>query len=445
MKTATGPGLLTRGMKKALVPGLALALIFGAGGGAQVAAQEKPEPLVLTLDEALRLAGENNKEMKLAAEEKNAYQGRYVEERSRAYPQVNLVGTLTGGWDESQRDFKLPVTSGLGSTAFTLDQPLYTWGKIPAAIRIAELGLTSWTDDLAVARTSTLRDVTAVFYDVLLANELNAIAIRNLQQKERLLDEAKKRFDAGTATDYDMLAAEVAVKNARPDIIRTGNMARIARTRLRFIIGIEREVDVSGTLELTVDDLPVFEKALDTALLKRPELAQMRRRIGISNELVTLAASTGKPSLNFHTQTGWQNIESGHTNADGANLSAALVFSFPLFDGGLTRGKVEQARSAVTSLKLDEARLRDAITLQVRDAVNAVRDAAETINALQGTVEQAEKLLKMAEKGYEYGVKTKLDVDDANLNLMTARGNLARAHRDYAVARTTLRWATGTL
>ena len=81
----------------------------------------------------------------------------------------------------------------------------------------------------------------------------------------------------------------------------------------------------------------------------------------------------------------------------------------------------------------------------MRDAVNAVRDAAEIIKALSGTVDRAERLLTMAEKGYEYGVKTKLEVDDAQLNVVQAKGNLARARRDYLVARVTYEWATGTL
>jgi outer membrane protein TolC len=51
----------------------------------------------------------------------------------------------------------------------------------------------------------------------------------------------------------------------------------------------------------------------------------------------------------------------------------------------------------------------------------------------------------MAEKGYEYGVKTRLEVDDAQLNLSEAQGNLARARRDYIVAEAALRRATGTL
>jgi outer membrane protein TolC len=60
-------------------------------------------------------------------------------------------------------------------------------------------------------------------------------------------------------------------------------------------------------------------------------------------------------------------------------------------------------------------------------------------------VEQADRLVTLAEKGYEYGVKTRLDVDDAQLNRSRAHGNLARARRDYLGAGATLRYAMGTL
>jgi len=60
-------------------------------------------------------------------------------------------------------------------------------------------------------------------------------------------------------------------------------------------------------------------------------------------------------------------------------------------------------------------------------------------------VKQAERLLFLAEKGFELGVKTRLEVQDAELNLMGARANLARAQRDYRVARVTLDWVAGTL
>ena len=79
----------------------------------------------------------------------------------------------------------------------------------------------------------------------------------------------------------------------------------------------------------------------------------------------------------------------------------------------------------------------------MRDADNAVREAAEIVQALSGTVRQAERLVQMAEKGYEFGVKIRLEVDDAQLNLVQARSNLARAQRDYRVAQVNLLWAMG--
>jgi len=51
----------------------------------------------------------------------------------------------------------------------------------------------------------------------------------------------------------------------------------------------------------------------------------------------------------------------------------------------------------------------------------------------------------MSEKGLEFGVKTRLEVDDALVNARQAEGNLAKAKRDYLVALTNLRYVQGTL
>ena len=76
---------------------------------------------------------------------------------------------------------------------------------------------------------------------------------------------------------------------------------------------------------------------------------------------------------------------------------------------------------------------------------NYGRAYGEAFTALFATVAQAEKLLFLAEKGFELGVKTRLEVQDAELNLSSARANLARAQRDYNVARVNLEWVAGTL
>jgi HAE1 family hydrophobic/amphiphilic exporter-1 len=92
-------------------------------------------------------------------------------------------------------------------------------------------------DRTRTARGRVARDVTAVFHDVLLARELHAISVKNLEQKERHRGEAEKRFEAGVATDYDVLAARVGVEDALPPVIRGVNAVREARENLRFLLG----------------------------------------------------------------------------------------------------------------------------------------------------------------------------------------------------------------
>ena len=327
-----------------------------------------------------------------------------------------------------------------------MTQPLYTGGQVTAAIRAARVGLATAEDRRKVSRQAALKEAATVFHDILLARELNAIALENRDQKARFLDEARKKHAAGTATDYDVLVAKVGLENAKPAIVRTENQLLSLRERLRFLLGRDgRPVDVRGDLATEIAPYPEYGKALASAVENRPELSDIRHRIGIVEELVTIARAGTMPRLELQADLGWRDSAFGDVDAEGKVWSAGLFASWPLFDGLRTRGRVAQARSDRNTLRIEEAQLLDGIALQVRDATNAVRDAGEVVRAIADTVGQAERLLALAEKGYEYGVKTKLEVDDANLNLNQARVNLAQARRDYLVANLNLRHAMGTL
>lgn len=403
----------------------------------------------LTLDEALRIAFERNRDIRKALEFRRQVEGRYVEERAAALPQVTITSGISRSRDESQKAFGggfIPLQQEVRSAEAGLSQALYTWGQVGAAIRAAKIGFETADDRLRLFRQAAARDVSASFYDVLLAREQSAIASETLKQKDRHLDEARRKFAAGTATDYDVLAAGVAMENARPEVIRAENLARASLDRLRFLLALEgREVDIDGTLVSTVDPYPVYEEAREAAWKYRPELSELRHRLGIYKELVTIADTGDKPRLNLKAGLGWRELDTGVSEANGKVWSAGLFLSFPVFDGLRTRGKVAQARSEAASLRIDEAKLFDSIALEARDAVNAVRESGEIVKALSGTVSQAERLLVMAEKGFEYGVKTRLEVEDAELSVRQSKGNLARARRDYLVAKVTLEYVKGTL
>jgi outer membrane protein TolC len=405
---------------------------------------------ILTREEALRIALEKNKDIKKAQEYRNSVMGRYVEERSAALPQLQLSGGYIRDRDDAtNRVFQglFPAEKETWGAEVGVSQLIYSFGRVGAAIRAAKIGLATAEDQLRIFQQAALRDVSSAFDDVLLAKEIYALAVQNYDQKARIQDETRRKHAAGVATDYDVLAADVAVENARPEVIRRENQIRLTREKLRFLLGLEgEEVDAQGTFEETITPYPSYEKGVDTAWKSRPDLSDLQKRIGIAVELVKINDAGDKPRVDLKGSYGYRDINYiDAARGDGQVWSAGVVLTFPFFDGMRSRGKTTQAKSDLSSLKIDEAKLKDSIALQVRDAVNFCREAEEIVKAISGTVRQAEKLLYMAERGYEYGVKTKLEVDDAQLSVIQAKGNLARARRDYSVARVTLDWVLGTV
>jgi len=410
-------------------------------------ARAQAPPRIFTLDDALSIAMEQNRDIHKARAYADLVQGRYLEERAAALPSFSLNGSVGYSRDESQSALRGGIASTQTRGAeLRLTQTLFSWGKIGAAIRGAKEGLKTAEDQLRLFQQAARREVTVSFYDLLLAKELRALAFSNLQQKERHLTEAQKRLAAGVATDYDVLAAQVAVDNARPELIRSENRILTAKERLRLVLALDGgEIDVTGKLESELIPLPPFEESLAAARRMRPELSQLRHVVGINRELVQIAAAGDKPELTLNGGAGWRQLESAGGTFAGAAWDVGVNLTFPFFDGFRTKGRVQQANSDLRTTELEEAQQLDSVSLEVRNAGFGVTEAEQIVKALTGTVRQAERLLAMAEQGYQLGVKIRLEVEDAELNLVQARSNLAQARRDYQVSLVNLAWATGVL
>lgn len=417
----------------------------------QLPAQEAPSR-VLTLPEALSLAAGLNKDILKAKEYRNKVLGRYIEEKSAALPRLTVNASSAKSGDGSQKAFGGGLFEGFPTSQissgfdFQVDQVLFTWGQVGAAIRAAREGIADADMQLAVYQQAVARDVSAAFYDVLLAKEVRRIAQSNLEQKERHLQQAREKFDSGTATEYDVLAADVDVQNARPALIRADNQIDLARERLRFLIGMENSaVDAAGTLQAPAGSYPDHAVILEQAIKNRPDLKELSHQENIYQELVKIYSAGNKPRLDFRGGAGYRHLDIGTGHEGGIVYQAGIYMTFPAWDGNRTKGKVVQAKSDLATVRLQQAQLADAIVFQVREALCRVREAGEVVQALGGTVTQAEKLLDMAEKGYEFGVKTKLEVNDAQLNLLQSQISLVTARRDYLAARVSLDWVAGTI
>lgn len=402
------------------------------------------EVRVLTIKDAESIALEKNRSIAQANEYMNYLQGIYVQERSAALPNASVYMTAAANKDAS-------VGAAVGDDRFnsysagvTVKQALFTWGQVGAAIKVARIGLKTGDEQLRLYQQAVLRDVDVAFYDILLTKKMLTIAEENVRQRERHYDEAQKKFQLGTATDYDVLSAKVALQNARPDVITYKNTLVTAKDRLRYILAMDQDIDVTGELNVETETPADFETLRETAFKNRPELKDKRLMVDVYREMVKIDSAGDKPRVDLNGSFDRTRLE-GDTDYTGNTWNVGVTMSYNFFDGLKTSGKRTQAISSLNRAKLQELQLKDSVALELRQAESRVKEAAEIIDAAKGTVKEAEKLLDMAEKGYRFGVKTKLEVDDAEYNRRNAQVRLAQAYRDYRVQYVNLLWAEGIL
>jgi outer membrane protein TolC len=398
---------------------------------------------VLTLSECLAMTLSYSRDVLKAEENINVSEGRYVEERAAALPQFKLEGHVARIHDATTAIFGLSADHNDYASTVNLTQVVFTWGQVNAAIRAAKHDKAASTYLLEQARQLALRESATIFYTLLLAEELADVARDNLKQKQRHLDEAQRKFQAGVAMEYDVLAAQVGAANAEPEVTRAENDVRLVRDRLRYFLGIQEDFGIRGELAATLAPPPPLADVLERAREQRPEVAYYAERLGIFRELVTVAKAGDKPRVEFRGNAGYAKADYNDLDLSGERWDAGVFLSFPFFDGFRTKGQVDQAKSRLRTVDIEFKKLLDDIALDARDAGNRVLESMDIVKALEATVAQAKRLLEMAEAGYRYDVKTHLEVEDAELNLRTARSNLARARREYLTARTKLLWVMG--
>jgi outer membrane protein len=402
-------------------------------------------PAVLDLDGALRLALENSHAIKQARERIRQEEGVLLEVRALDLPSVEA----SAQYRESDRGL-LPSFGGQTfgaqrnwSADLTASYIVYAGGSVRAASAAQRAAVEAATLDLQHTIDSVLLAVRQTFYAVLLTTEQIEVqrqALALLQEEEAT---ARRRYDAGAGSSFDLLRAEVAVANGRPPLIRAENTQRVLKQQLRQLLGLSDAPDDSwsivGTLEYTPQSWDVAS-LLRQALAARPDLERLRRLEEAGVERVTAARSGALPQVSVYA--GWAIQQSNFSNRLDDTLDGWVVGAqgrWAIFDGRATAGRVRAARSQLvqTQLAIEETVL--AIQVEVRRAYSDFVEATQLVEASRETVRQAEEALRLARARFDAGAATQLDVLQSQVALTEARTNAVRALHDYNVALATLR------
>jgi outer membrane protein len=435
-----------------------LAAVLTVSAFAQTAPADWPaRPLTLAdvLDRALH---QSPAILKGKQDVEDSY-GLALQLRSVAAPKLGA----TGAYNAIDRDKIEKVSFGTNAAPFSfqqdqnwnagisISQPLFAGGKLRSSLRAAKLTKEAALANYRALVADTLLDVRITFADVLLAAEQITTEEASVHLLEQELADTKRRYEAGTVPQFNVLRAEVELANARPKLIRARNAHRIAKNNLATQLGwnVPKDAGLDIPLELAgkLDAAP-YSTDLSAAILQglqqRPELTVLRANEKLRGEDLIQAKSGYTPQLSAVAGYGWQSRAfTDDLSQELHGWNAGVQLNWSIWDFDQTRGKVASARARRERARVDTQDTLRKIEQEIRTAHSNLQEAREVHESQARVIEQAVEALRLANARADAGSGTQLDVLSAQTALTEARTTYSQTLRDYVVALARLERATG--
>jgi outer membrane protein TolC len=441
------------------------ALILGSVAAGLAACAQSPPAASTNLfqhpvsrAEAVDIALRQNSDILKGKADLEAAHGVVVQLRSIAYPTLSARGAYNAEDSSLVENFPLPAPYNFvqfpdrnWNGDIRVQQSIYEGGRMTSAFRSAKLTRQQALLNYQALLADTLLSVRVAYDDVLVAQQQIAVNEASVKLLTHELEDVRRRFQAGTVPQFDVLRAHVELANETPRLIQARNSYRIGKNNLLnlLVCNLPKTIweDVPLELSDTLQAIPLdidLPAALTRAVEKRPELAALRKVESLRREDVVQAKAGFKPSAQVFGGFQWQSLP--YENNQSQDLSgwiAGAQVSWNIFDFGLTRGKIIESQAHYRRARLDVDETRRQIELEVRTAWSDFIEAREVLESQKTVQEEAEEALRLAEARMAAGSSTQLDVLNAQTALTQARTTQAQALHDYSVARARFQRAVG--
>jgi outer membrane protein len=300
----------------------------------------------------------------------------------------------------------------------SLEQPIYTWGKISTGIRLAEVGLTAASLSVDRSELQLETQVASLYYSLhyldLVRNELE-------QQEEaarKLVAISRRSFESGAIVEADLL--QTRVQAAEVGLARTEIESRIDQSLAQLAAATGLEMSGVEALDFgAVEDLSdgaeigPAEALVERATANSSELALLESQVDAANlqRRLSEAGSYFKPDIGLSIQLQFAGprfpfVERDWYRQDQPNNVVSVGLQTTVFDGGRISSEIEAERLDLGAARLDLADGRAEIERVVRETrARVALDRARTEQArLQE--ENARVQLQLRKREWDNGAGT---------------------------------------
>jgi len=409
---------------------------------------------VLTLDKAISIALEQNRDVLIAEQDRYKAEAQIAEARSGAFPQLSFSA-------QYMRNVELPVIflpantppfNPTGSTisfaigsnnsyqgGLTLTQALYS-RQVGVALDIANTYKDFSESSYASTKQSVVLDVKRTFYSVLLMQKLVEANRQGLDVVKANYENVQALYNHGQAAEFDLLRAEVQVANTEPTVISMENNLVLAVNGLKSLLSIPLDSNIVIEGDFTFEEVPesVLDQGARDAMTANPSLQQLAFQEQMLDQNISIESAAYFPSVYAFGSYQWESQDNTFqlNNYLWAKIvNVGVTLSWNIFDGFKTPARVEQARVDLKKIEYTRLKAQEGIAIQVQSARLKMDEAKRRIQGQEKNIEQAKRAVSIAETRFKSGVGTQLELLDAQVAMTLAETNYAQAIYDYLVAK----------
>ncbi len=433
------------GLNKHIIFIITAVFTVSASGVAQ-----NPQADSLTVDAAVKMAIASSPALLQAAANVQASGARVEQAQTADLPNAAFEGTYV-------RIGPVPQLSFPGLGVFKLypennydahvgvRQKVYDFGRTSAVVDVTRSRVQSAEISGNLVRLALAYQTIQVFYSILYLQRSIQVEDQEIGTLQEHLSVTKKRIAAGTGTDFEVLTTQVRVAGAENQRVDLENMLERQKIAMRRLLNVpdSAAVRLRGDFQIVpVSSNP--DSLTAVALQQRPEYLGAKSEAQTASLQYRLSRVSDMPTLNVNAAYGVKNGYIPNLDILRGNWVAGIELSVPLYEGNKTKYQEEEAEATLSGSQAHVNDVGRQILAEVRQAISDVRSAGEKLQRSTLQIEQATQALSIAQKRYDAGTVSNLDVLDAETSLAQAHLLQLKALYDYVSSRYGLERAIGT-
>lgn len=404
------------------------------------------ETLKLTLDKAIEIALSDNPTIEVAEQTVELKKISDKETVLGLLPEASLAGSYT-------RTIKKQTMVMMGQKieigipnqyqgGLSVSLPVFA-PTLYKSMKLTKSDVALAVEQARASKQDLVNQVTKAFYQMLLAQDSYTVLEKSYAQSEANFNIVKAKFEQGRVSEYDKISAEVQMRNLQPSVISARNAVELSRLQLVVLMNIEPETKFELDGNLADYEESVFAGILtadSNSLKNNTSLLQMDMNTRMLQQTLSLNKQNFAPivalQFNYMYTCMTDNFKFKEYEWNPySNIS--LSVSVPLFKYS-NFSAMKKTNIQIAQLMKNRDYTARQLAMQQQSYLNSMAASAEQVSSNKEAIAQAQKGRDIAEKLYEVGRGTVLELNSAEVALTQARLTYTQSIYDYLTAKADL-------